>query len=302
MNGGRRGAGVFTKPPLSSPQLVELMVQRGLEVADEEAAAETLFHIGYYRLQPYARGFEMPGSGHRFRPGTTFEELIDRYDFDRNLRLLTLDALARIEVAYRAALSEVMSQLDGDTHWYTRASLFENASDFKVLLGNVEQAVEQPHPALDPYLARFRSPELPPSWLMVEVLSLGQLVRAYRNLKRAKHRDAVARALGLTDPVLQSWLDCFVRVRNICAHHERLWDAHLPSYPTVPPDDVPWPRPWSDAVGATFHAVAAAIGSLMLEVAAGDGWSARLRQLLSGRPEAVQMGFKPGWESNEFWR
>lgn len=300
MGGPRRGGGVFRKPPLSSSELIDLMIERGLEVADRDVAARTLFLIGYYRLQPYSRGFEMPGTGHRYREGVSFEDLLDRYTFDRRLRLLVLDGLARIEVAYRAALSEVMSQVDGDPHWYLRSTLFGNASDHKILLGNVQQAVDQPHPALEEYLTRYRSPELPPSWLMVEVLSLGQLSRVFRALRKSAHKEAVAQSLGLTAAVLENWLESFVRVRNICAHHERLWDATLPSHPMVPPEPVPWPRPWSSDQDRTLHAVAAAVASLLHTVAPMDRWGERLVELVAPRSEAEAMGFRAGWVT-EWW-
>lgn len=76
--------------------------------------------------------------------------------------------------------------------------------------------------ALEHYLTASGSPELPLSWLMVETLTIGQLTSTYRNLKRRAHRTAVARNIGLTGPVLGSWMQTYVCVRNVCAHHGRL--------------------------------------------------------------------------------
>ena len=58
--------------------------------------------------------------------------------------------------------------------------------------------------ALEHYLTTYGSPELPPL-LMVETLTIGQLASAYRNLSRRADRTAVARSIGLTAPVLESW-------------------------------------------------------------------------------------------------
>lgn len=76
--------------------------------------------------------------------------------------------------------------------------------------------------AIEHYLTTYGSPELPPSWLMVDALTVGQLTSAYRNLKRRADRTAIARGIGLTAPVLESWMQTYVRVRNVCAHHGRL--------------------------------------------------------------------------------
>lgn len=302
----RRGGGRFTKPPLSSAELVQLMVRRGLVIDDVDQATKTLFHIGYYRLQPYCAPFEVPGSDHQFVPGTHFSDVLDLYAFDRHLRLLMLGGLARVEVAYRAALSEVMSKIDGDAHWYTKPSYFSDINDYKVLQGNVEQALDHPFPALADYVERYHTPELPPSWLMVEVLSIGQLNRVYRSLKRLQHQQAVARSLGLTDEILSSWMESFVRVRNICAHHERLWNAPLQTYPLVPHSDaVAWPARWHlllEETGKTLYCVASALQSMLWTIDPGADWAAQLSALLQDRPmESDGMGFPPTWRDDPFW-
>lgn len=305
-NGTRRGGGPFTKPPLSSSELIDLLIRRGLVVDDRATAERRLFHIGYYRLAPYARPFEKPDGRHEFLPGTSFDDVLALYAFDRELRLLMLDALARIEVAYRAALSEVMSKVDNDTHWYTKPTYFDDPGDYKVLQGNVAQALEQPFPALQGYLDRYSSPTLPPSWLMVEVLSIGQLNRVFKSLKQSAHRDAVASALGLTDALLTSWLDSFVRVRNICAHHERLWDTGIGKYPLVPRGgSVPWPKNWHkllEEARTTLYAVVSAMQSMLFTVAPNSQWASKLAALLDGRVMELEgMGFPADWATDPFW-
>ena len=87
--------------------------------------------------------------------------------------------------------------------------------------------------ALTHYLDTYTSPITPPSWLVIELLTAGELQRLYAGLAR-KYRKAIARELHLTEPVLQSWLKSYVRVRNICAHHGRLWNRFLGVYPAIP--------------------------------------------------------------------
>lgn len=304
--GNGRGGGHFAKPPLSSAELVDLLVARGLEVPDVALARDAVFHIGYYRLAPYVRPFEEPGKGHHVRPGTTFADVLGLYSFDRDLRLLTMDALARIEIAFRAALSEVMSQVDGDAHWYTKPHYFSDEQDFKVLQGNVAQALERPFPALQDYLSRYRTPELPPSWLMVEVLSIGQLNRVHKALKQPAHRRAVARSLGSTDNVLSSWLDVFVRLRNLAAHHERMWDVALERYPVVPHGEaVEWPERWDlllEEAAETMYCVFAAVQSMLSTVSPTSPWASEVAALLAGRElERETMGFPADWAEDPFW-
>lgn len=304
--GNGRGGGHFNKPPLSSAELVDLLVARGLVVDDRSLAREALFHIGYYRLAPYLRPFERQGGRHEIAPGTTFADVLSLYSFDRDLRLLAMDSLARIEIAFRAALSEVMSQVDSDSHWYTRPHYFADANDFRVLQGNVAQALEQPFPALQDYLRRYRTPELPPSWLMVEVLSIGQLNRVHKALKQPAHRRAVARGMGSTDTLLSSWLDVFVRLRNLAAHHERMWDVRLERYPQVPEGEaIEWPRHWDrllEESGKTMYCVLSAVQSTLFTVSPTSPWAGELASLLAGRElERESMGFPADWTEDPFW-
>ena len=110
----------FNKPPLSLADQLSLLISRGLTMSDPSDATHYLTHIGYYRLSGYALPFQIGGSGadrHNFKPGVTFDDILDRYVFDRKLRLLVMDAIERIEISVRAALSNILAPRHG-AHWY----------------------------------------------------------------------------------------------------------------------------------------------------------------------------------------
>lgn len=88
----------YAKPALSFQQQVQLLASRGLQINDQQRAEHYLAHINYYRLAGYCLPFE---AAHQFRPGVRFEDVIGLYVFDRELRLLVLDAIERIEVSVR---------------------------------------------------------------------------------------------------------------------------------------------------------------------------------------------------------
>ncbi|HEY5853181.1 MAG TPA: Abi family protein [Aldersonia sp.] len=52
--------------------------------------------------------------------------MLDLYVFDRALRLLVMDALERVEVAVRAALTDHMSTIYNDPHWYMNPEHFQH--------------------------------------------------------------------------------------------------------------------------------------------------------------------------------
>ena len=257
-----RGLLHYEKPAMTLNQLVDRMAERGLIIRDRERAVRYLRHIGYYRLSPYTIPFQRGLPDHTLREGTSFDDVLDLCIFDRALRLLVMDALKRVEVAMRAALTDHMSTTYDDPHWYTNGRNFKNLSKHGRLLKIVRDSIENQlrasaepigiagtagsddaraedaalvhRSALEHYLTTYASPEFPPSWLMVETLTIGQLSNIYRNLRRRSDRTAIARSLGLTDPVLRSWMQTYVRVRNVCAHHGRLWNLGLGVYPAIP--------------------------------------------------------------------
>ena len=165
------------------------------------------------------------------------------------------------------------------------------------------------HPsALEHYLVTYRKPELPPSWLMVETLALGQLSMVYRNLRRRADKTAVARSVGLTAPLLSSWLETYVRVRNICAHHGRLWNVGLGDYPKIPTSSkVSWPRgqgaPPQGGAERRLYPVLASLQTMLERISPRSSWAERLADLLEGKDDIVYrgMGVPAEWSGDEFW-
>ncbi len=315
-----RGSLNFNKPPLSLDELVDRLVDRGLVVRDRQRARRYLRHIGYYRLSPYMIPFRQ-GPDHALRVGTSFDDLLDLYVFDRALRLIMMDALERVEVAVRAALTDHMATTYDDPHWYLATSYFRDHGRHAGLLRIVRDTCEERlrgtpdagedsllhRSALEHYLTTYGSPELPPSWLMGEMLTIGQLTSMYRNLKMRSDRTAVAISLGLTAPVLESWLQTYVRVRNICAHHGRLWNVGLGVYPAIPSSST---VAWLAGDGALpersrkrLYPVLVSLASALSIVSPHSGWARRLHVLMGTRPpmNLRGMGVPEDWADDPFW-
>ncbi|WP_328715469.1 Abi family protein [Nocardia salmonicida] len=316
-----RGSLDYDKPPLSPEDLVGRLADRGLGIPEEERARRYLRHIGYYRLSPYTIPFQQGQPDHVFRSGTSFDDVVDLYVFDRALRLLIMDALERVEVAVRAALTDHMSTTYDDSHWYTDARHFDKPPKHAGLLKIVRESCDERlrgtpdagldalvhRSALEHYLTTYGSPELPPSWLMVEMLTIGQLCSVYKNLRLRSDRTAVATSISLTTTVLESWLQTYVRVRNICAHHGRLWNVGLGVYPAIPTTPT---ISWLEGAGALpersrkrLYPVLVSLQSVLDSVSPRSSWARRLRELLSARPQMnlSGMGVPQGWAEDGFW-
>jgi len=316
-----RGALYYQKPPLTLDELVGLLSDRGLHIPDPDRARRYLRHIGYYRLSPYTIPFQQGRPDHLFRADTSFDDVLDLYTFDRALRLLVMDALERVEVAIRAALTDHMSTRYNDPHWYTNPDHFEQHDKYANFQQTVQQTCDRQlgrspdvvdgslvhRSALEHYLTAYGSPVLPPSWLMVETLTLGQLEGVIRNLRRKGDQSAIAASVGLPAPVLKSWMRTYVRVRNICAHHGRLWNVGLGVYPLIPTSTtVSWlhaSESLPERSRQRLYPVLVSLQSVLDSVSPRSSWARRLHELMSGRPQMnlAGMGMPQGWDDDLFW-
>lgn len=327
----------FSKPPITVIEQLDLLKARGLSIHDEARAAHFLEAVSFFRLTPYMRPFQVPGHpDHVFLPGTGFRQLSQLYDFDRRLRLLLIDAVERVEVAIRSAISNHMCPLRG-AHWYLQRSLFKNRYDHPRLLSTIESAQ---HKALQDYqreidrinrlvhtdeerkaelkqrraqesYARhyaltYNQPTLMPGWAMLEELTLGELSHLYRGLARDSDRKAIGQFMAVPAPLLDSWMHTLTVVRNICAHHARLWNRELGIKPEQPQQlHFPWPAYLHRGSQHTrIGVVLAMLHHLMRQVSPHTRWHLRLVELLDEYPEIPRqaMGLPSNWQENEFWQ
>lgn len=103
---------IYSKPYLPVTAQLALIKGRGMVVSDDALAQTYLNKIGYYRLSgywyPYRRSRCMGDETvveDRFKDNTKFSEIVDLYVFDKKLRLLMLDIIERIEIAFRVQIT-----------------------------------------------------------------------------------------------------------------------------------------------------------------------------------------------------
>ncbi len=296
----------FNKPPLNLREQFALLVARGLTVDDAEDATHYLTHVGYYRLSGYALPFQIGGAGadrHNFKPGVTFDQVLDRYVFDRKLRLLVMDAVEKIEISVRAMLSNAMAARHG-AHWYLNPRLFSPNFNHDRFIGDVRQqighAVENSKRRdiyIEHYYQTYSTPDMPPSWMVFESLNFGTVSFAYMNLAHPGFV-AVCSSYGLPHPVLISWLHSINYIRNICAHHSRLWNRECRIRPliarTFKTDLTPNQRVYAQLVVMQI---------MLAKIAPVNHWAQKLHGLLAEHPTIALtgMGFPADWASRRVW-
>jgi abortive infection bacteriophage resistance protein len=223
----------FAKPATTHAQQVALLQQRGMVIDDPAAAEFYLQHLNYYRLGAYWLPFEADHATHTFKPSTHFAQVLDLYVFDRELRLLVLDAIERVEVSVRSQWAYQLAHQHGP-HAHLDVTLAFKPHLWQTNIDKLSDEVGRSDEAFIKHLQNTYSESLPPVWAVCEVMSLGLLSRWYNNLKPMPTRRAIAAAYGVDEKVLESWLRHLSLVRNTCAHHSRLWNREFTITPLLP--------------------------------------------------------------------
>ncbi|MBU0457823.1 Abi family protein [Patescibacteria group bacterium] len=216
----------YSKPPLSIDDQLSLLQSRGVIVEQEEYARNFLRHVGYYHLSAYCKHYQ--NHDDVFIEGTTFEQIKDTYTFDRRLILLCFDAIERIEISLRAQMTNELAMSHG-VLWYLEEDLYGNQQKLLRSQEDFKEEIDKTKSRegfLKEFYRKYTTENWPPSWIMMEILSFGKTVRCLGNLKR-NHQNRISAAYQINNIVLLSWLRGLVDIRNICAHHERLWNREI---------------------------------------------------------------------------
>ena len=227
----------YTKPFLSFEQQANLLIEDRGMIADRDDLVEHLKDVGYYRLSGYWHIYKKNGSD-KFWEGTTFRRVWDMYVFDRQFRLVVLDAVERVEIYMRNQLAYLLAEATGPFGFLDPSGLPRLSNeDYDRFISKCHDVYKKAKKA-EPFAKHFEGKygdiqELPPYWVLVNLMDFGMVVTLYRGAN-TKIRGVVADSLGVPARVLDSWLVSINTVRNICAHHGRLWNRIIGNPPKIP--------------------------------------------------------------------
>ncbi len=302
----------YHKQALSFEQQLERVSQRGLVIADKDAALAALSSISYYRLSAYWYPFRIiDQQGKRSNeiiPETRFEDVIELYEFDRQLRLLVMDAIERIEVAIRTSLTYHMGQAYG-AFAHTDPKNFHPKFEHRKWLAKLEAETSR---SSDEFIRHFRShyhgfPTIP-VWMVTEVMSLGALSFFYNGLRNdlragVEDKKLIAAQFDIHHKRLGNWLHILTYIRNVCAHHSRLWNREL----AIRPDanrDPNWLNPITPRNDRIFY-ILLMLRHLLKARGNNSDWQRETTTLL--KPIAAKphfrkaMGMPENWKEHPLW-
>lgn len=326
----------YTKPWLSLEEQVTRLASRGVDVGPRDRARSLLSAVGYYRLTGYlypfrcseqygdANGHEQTRILSEYRPGTSIDHAARLIDFDWRLRMLVMDGIERVEVAVRMQVGYVLgyrspfAHLDIANFTSSFTELRADAETGEELPSNHDEGLRRVKERRDgsdeAFVAHFRDKhdDQMPIWALTEILELGHLARLYRGLNQSDAEE-IAGAFGVpTKKVMVSWLASLNYVRNVAAHHARLFNRKLQYAPGRPRKgavrllDHMRDEQTAKSVYGLYNALAV-IAYLLRSIDSESGWCQRLVALVHTFPATPalsvrSLGFPDEWATLELWR
>lgn len=313
------------KESASLDDQIRILKDRGMHV-DEELARQWLRSVSYYRLSGYWYPYRVlpptadpknPIRLDQFTQGTTFNEVVLLYEFDRKLRTLVHDGMERIEISLRTRIGEWLTGHGALA--YRNSALFRPEFDHDAWLDTANERIDRStksSAAISHYAQKY---EDFPFWVLAEILDFSDISILFDGLPGAIQEE-IASSFGFnvqTDRLnsrqkkgyfgqhpLARWCEQLTVVRNVCAHHGRLFNRHLTpastnAFRTMPPL-ASLPKGQSDKLYGALLVMAFMLG----EISPGTTWTNKLVALIEESfaelelRTVAEMGFPEAWREN----
>lgn len=313
------------KPWRSFTDQLQQLQDRGLQVDTPAAALEYLERLGYYRLSGYwypLRTIDVTASitqskavrADNFVPGSRFEDVVRLYVFDKKLRLLALDALERIEMAVRVDVAHLLGQRDPLAH-ENPTCLHGNFTKKRIPKGpdagkTQHQVWLSKYHALlsrarkEPFVAHHQQQYgTLPIWAAIEAWDFGLLSKLFAGMQHADQQTIAALYGAPSGQAFAQWLRSLNFIRNVSAHHSRLWNINVLELSPVPAG---WPAELNNAKPFFYFCL---MQQLLRVICPNSSWGQRFRNLLSDEFPMVarqtlsleELGAFAGWQGWALW-
>ncbi len=299
----------YTNPATTIPQQITKLQNKGLTISDISYASNVLTSINYYRLSGYWLYYET--SRDVIRPGTTFEQVMDMYYFDRDLRSLIFEGISRFEVTLRTRWAYETGIKYGPQKFYYK-NYCKDETERLANIKTTKHEVDRSKEAFIKHNVTKYTGKLPAAWISCEVMSFGNLSCWYTNLKEVPSsnptspgnaKDAIASFFKVDAHLLESWIHSLAVLRNQCAHQARIVNKKLTIIPKKPKSNKnPIKNLWSSQSNCYYNLILVLI-FLNQNITSPSHWVTEIKDFLKrNKAKCIDfLGFSNDWEKDSFW-
>ncbi|OCH47001.1 Abi family protein [Aliivibrio fischeri] len=234
---------LYDKAYQSPQDLVLYMQAKGLTVGNVQNAETFLENVNYYRFKVYLWSF-LDATQSSYVANSSFEEGVELYRFDEELRSFIFSIICRIEIKLRSKLDQVVASHANNPFWYLDNALFIPSKIYSMdgVRASLSSYFQQ---SKDDFSNHFKGnyyndtndhfKQLPPFWVVTELATFGQIRTIYSSIEKSQFQggqntnklNSLAHEFGARNFVeLNNWITAIRDVRNRCAHHSRVWNAN----------------------------------------------------------------------------
>jgi len=304
----------YEKPALTFQQQLDQLKNRGMVVNNEEKALKDLSCISYYRLSAYWYPFKLRNDStseviDQFVPGTQFEQAIELYEFDRKLRLLVIDAIERVEIMVRTKVTYHLGHTYGAFAHADPTNFHPKFNHVKWLQKLEDEIIQSKDVFITHYKNKYEGFPTIPIWMLTEVMSMGSLSVCYAGLQNndklgVQDKKVIADQFNIHYKRLEDWLHTLTYIRNICAHHSRLWNREL----AIRPDqskEIHWRAPITPCNDRIFY-ILLILRYMLRFNNNGENWVKQISQVIEPIANVnkwrIAMGMPANWKVHPIWK
>ncbi|SIQ10141.1 Abortive infection bacteriophage resistance protein [Maribacter ulvicola] len=226
---------------------------------------------------------------------------------------MILNQIEKIEVSIRAIIAYECSNELG-VFWLSEKDNFKIFKEYTSCINAIFNEINR---SKELFLQEYKNnytEELPPSWITLEVCSFGSLSRIYSNLNSGLNKRKIADKFGLNEKVFETWIHSMVYIRNVCAHHSRLWNKRIKIKVELPKKTTgPWINNFNiidDRDGSsrnikdrTYFSICM-IKYLLDQINPNNTFKEKLSELYIKYPnvDLSALGYTKNWVSEDLWK
>lgn len=256
------------KPFLTIDEQIDLLEKRRMTTND--ATPGILKREGYYSI---VNGYKGPfidvdatkaADDDRYIVGTTFNDLYQLFSFDRSLRIMTFSRLIKAEATAKTAIAYCFADAHRGHDDYLLQSNYctqqefvdygKKAEDYADEISGLTLVLrKRKEKSSAEFIEHYRNEYgVVPIWVLCNDLTFGNIEHFF-NLMKPVEKEAVCRMIAESTGKLGSKilgyfdvdtarvsLEALVKFRNICAHDERLYCAHVGDRKHIGYDKIIW--------------------------------------------------------------
>ena len=226
----KNNSNLYKKEHKTFDEQLQILKNRDLIILNDDYVLTKLQHINYYRLSAYFLPFQHNRNSsdkNKFLPNTNFETIIELYYFDVELRKIIFEAIESIEIHFRTQIAYYHAKSYKPLGYLEKENFKTSEKFYSKVLGNFKnESNRSEEEFIKHFENKYRTTDLP-IWTLVEVISFGTLSKLYTMLKTDEQKEVTKKLNGINNNVFQNWLHTLSVIRNICAHHSRLWNKTL---------------------------------------------------------------------------